>query len=162
MSNFIKPLSIFATGVLNFVTSLVPFSIAKFALPLFFLLNIGFIVYHLYKKEWLLWIPKIMLSIIYVYFSFVFFHGYGFNLPPMSEALPYSIEKQSTDVLTKVTEMVIEDLNNVNTLILRDEKGIVIFDDFKTATKKINQGYISLMDKYSFTRHKKLGRAKAA
>lgn len=162
VARMVRPLSVLCTSGLNFITSLVPFSLMQIALPAFFIVNIAVIVYYLMKKEWLMWLPKVMMSLAYVCFAYVFFYSYGFSLPYASEALPYTIEKHSVETLAQVTKLLIADLNEADGKIDRDEDGVALFDSFEDNAKKVNEGYRKLMEKYDFTKTKHLGRPKQA
>ena len=162
VARMVRPLSAIATSGLNCIISIVPFSLMQIVLPAFLVGTIIHIVYHLVKKQWLAWLPKTLLCISYIIFAYVFFYNYGFSLPYASEALPYSIEKHSVDTLIEVTEMLIDDLNNANRKIERDENGEAIFDDFRTNANKVNEGYRNLMAKYDFTDAWYLGKVKHA
>lgn len=160
VSRFVRPLSVFVTSGLNSLTSLVPFSLAQIVLPVFILSNIIYIIVCLCKKKWLIWLPKVINSVVYVYFCFVFLYGYAFNLAPASDMLPYHIEKHSTETLVKVTELLISDLNEASLKIKRGQDGVVVFKDFKAQNELINDAYLSLNSKYHFSMHTRIGRAK--
>ena len=162
VSRMVRPLSVFVTSGLNFITSLVPFSLMQIALPAFFIGNIAVIIYHLAKKEWLMWLPKVIVGCAYVCFAYVFFYSYGFSLPYVSNALPYTIEKHSIETLAEVTKLLIADLNEAEEKITRDENGIVDFDSFADNAEKVNEGYRKLMERYDFTMTNHLGRPKQA
>ena len=162
VAGMVRPLSNFIASGLNCIVSLVPFSLMQIVVPAFILGTAVYIITCLAKKKWLEWIPKVTLSIAYIIFAYVFFYNYGFSLPYSSNALPYTIEKHSVDTLIEVTEMLIDDLNNANRKLERDENGEAIFDDFRENANKVNEGYRNLMAKYDFTDSWYLGKVKHA
>lgn len=158
----VRPLSDFVAGGLNAFSSLFPFSLAQFALPLFFGGLIFYIIYCIVRKKYFKWIPKVLFAAAYVYFSFVFLHSYAFSLPYASDALPYKIEPHDSGTLAQVTSMIIEDLNEAEKLIEREENGVMVLRDFSENCAKINESYLTLMEKYDFTSRSRIGRAKQA
>ncbi|MBR5265109.1 MAG: DUF3810 domain-containing protein [Clostridia bacterium] len=162
VARMVRPLSVFLTSGLNCITSIVPFSLMQIAVPAFFIGITAYVVGCLIKKRWTEWIPKVALSIAYLIFGYTFFYSYGFSLPYAVNNLPYAVEKHSAKDLIIMTALLVQDMNEANQHIERNENGEVIFDDFRTNAEKVNEGYKKLMEKYDFTDSWYLGKAKQA
>ena len=157
-----QPLALFMVGWFNWLTSMVPFSLASIFIPLYIISRLLDIILNLVRLKWLNWICPLATSLLGLYLTFMLLFGYAYHVPSITAYLPYQSEKHDVETLAKVTKQIVAQLNASSQKVDRSAQGEVEFLSFEDLNKTINDSYQAVVRKYDLPYTTKLGRVKSA
>ncbi|MDL2288923.1 DUF3810 domain-containing protein [Oscillospiraceae bacterium OttesenSCG-928-F05] len=134
------------------VIGLIPFSLSEWAVLLFFLALLTYLVATVvrmvktaeYGKLFARLGSTLLLTVSLVYGAFIALWGTNYYAEPLHKTLGLVVEPQSVTVLSDVTESIAVSLNASSALVLRDENGVMRDETFRAVADGVADGYTEL------------------